>query len=327
MNDKSDDNGINLRSLKQIDRNIDEIISLCGQCAVYKFSKDNAEWERKEIEGSMFIVHRLPPDEYSFVVINRLNTTNMLQTIDRNFDINITLPYLLYKNTLNEIFCIWFYDENDCKKFSQQLNNIINKLSNESNSSTQLNDIFKKLCPVTTMATVDNNGDESHKLASNGGHNGQRSQTQVSTHVSTQIVNQTPTAKINKMSLRVHDLFQTAGQTMPVIPTEAFVQNPEDLDDDVITPAMLTNQSSKTNAKEIGVQSSTVLNQPQTMALNVNTSYNQNFLPQLMVNKDKVPPSGVLSMEQLKQTLVYLLQNDADFLHSIHTAYVNGVQK
>jgi hypothetical protein len=30
-------------------------------------------------------------------------------------------------------------------------------------------------------------------------------------------------------------------------------------------------------------------------------------------------------MEQLKRTLIHLLENDADFLHSIHSAYVRGV--
>ena len=36
--------------------------------------------------------------------------------------------------------------------------------------------------------------------------------------------------------------------------------------------------------------------------------------------------TNALTMEQLKQSLIYLLQNDADFLHTIHTAYKQNVQ-
>ena len=301
--------------------------------AVYKFSNASNEWERKEIEGSMFVVHRQTPQQsYAFVVINRLNTTNMLQTIDRNFDINITIPYLLYKNSQNEIFCIWFYNENDCINFGQSLQKIIDKLSEENNQHNNTQpDILKKLFQM------DLNNDERSVLRghTNGGAVGRASGP-----------SNGPTGQPQKLSLQVHQLFESHTMSaqsvsqLPVIPSEA--QNLEDsFLNDVITPAMLTSQTRVITVKPPDADSINILPHPQSpmtamstcaqiqtsAPIPVNHVYTHNFnLP--VASKDKsLGQANHLTMEQLKQTLVHLLQNDADFLHSIHSAYVNGISK
>lgn len=318
--DEVTDDDINLRSLRQMESTIDQILLNCGQCAVYKFSNTSNEWERKEIEGSMFVVHRQTPQQsYAFVVINRLNTTNMLQTIDRNFDINQTVPYLLYKNSQNEIFCIWFYNENDCKNFGQSLQKIIDKLSEENNHQSQP-DILKKLFQMDL-------NDERSPLRNHS--NG--------TAVIRTPATTGPTGQPQKISLQVHQLFEhtMAAQSvpqLPVIPSEAH--NLEDsLLNDVITPAMLTSQArakppeSEPNALPLSQSPMTLGGHPQVSisAIPVNPVYTHNYIG---IGKEK--PAGQpnhLTMEQLKQTLVHLLQNDADFLHSIHSAYVNAISK
>ena len=321
VNDNNcDEEVINLRSLKQMDAHIDEIVLSCGQCAVYKFSNSSNEWERKEIEGSMFVVHRQIAPNYGFVVINRLNTTNMFQSIDHNFDINITIPYLLYKNSKNEIFCIWFYNENDCKNFSERLQQIIAKLSEVNNHLLQTqsnpNDILKKLF------TMDINAEE----------RGLSQRTQLNGQNSRMPIQPTVSAQPQKLSLQVHQLFEShmGAQAMPAIPSEA--QTLEDpILSDVITPAMLTNQSSK--PKAIPNESLSLVQSQSPIAFSqqsigvTNTSvYNQTYLP-LMVSKDNSKGPSPLTMEQLKQTLIHLLQSDADFLHSIHSAYIQAIKK
>ncbi len=320
---KTSDESINLRTLKCIDDSIDEILQFGGQVAVYKFSFLLNEWERKEIEGSMFIISRKVRPNYAFVVINRLNTTNMFQTIGHNLDTKLQVPYLLYKNANNEIFCIWFYNESDCLNIGHKLQDIINKLSQE-NSQSQAsteeqtnqhkNDIFKRLL------SVDLNSDDkrnSSALNSNG-QNCQQMQTQ-------------------RRSVQVKDLFelQMASLTItskPALPQES-TQPQQNFDEcllnDVITPAMLTDQRSKPNEPSntlVQSQSPIIFAPTQQQPVLNTTTFGHNYKP-IIQSTDRSPTVPTLTMEQLKQTLIHLLQTDADFLHSIHNAYIAAVNR
>jgi hypothetical protein len=325
---KTSDESINLRTLKCIDDTIDEILQFGGQVAVYKFSFHLNEWERKEIEGSMFVISRKVKPNYAFVVINRLNTTNMFQTIGHNLDTKLQVPYLLYKNANNEIFCIWFYNESDCLNVGHKLQDIITKLSQENSQShapteeqmnQHKNDIFKRLL------SVDLNSDEkSHRNSSALHSNGQNCQ---------QI-------QIQRRSLQVKDLFEsqmasltiTSKPTLPQESTQPQPQPQQNFDDcllnDVITPAMLTDQRSKPNEPSntlVQSQSPIIFAPPQQPVLTT-TAFGHNYKP-IVQSADRSQTVQTLTMEQLKQTLIHLLQTDADFLHSIHNAYIAAVKK
>jgi hypothetical protein len=271
----------------------------------------------------MFIISRKVRPNYAFVVINRLNTTNMFQTIGHNLDTKLQVPYLLYKNANNEIFCIWFYNESDCLNIGHKLQDIINKLSQE-NSQSQAsteeqtnqhkNDIFKRLL------SVDLNSDDkrnSSALNSNG-QNCQQMQTQ-------------------RRSVQVKDLFelQMASLTItskPALPQES-TQPQQNFDEcllnDVITPAMLTDQRSKPNEPSntlVQSQSPIIFAPTQQQPVLNTTTFGHNYKP-IIQSTDRSPTVPTLTMEQLKQTLIHLLQTDADFLHSIHNAYIAAVNR
>lgn len=113
-------NSINLRALQRIDDRVTFLVESASQTAVYKFGNDNT-WQPCEFEGSLHVYHRSEEPRFGWIVINRSNPTNLRELITRGVEIKITEPYLLYKNADNVIYCIWFYDVNECKKVSHTI--------------------------------------------------------------------------------------------------------------------------------------------------------------------------------------------------------------
>jgi len=108
---------INLRALKRHDATVENIVECANQVALYKFKESDGEWKKLDVEGSLFIFTRSKCDgrsKFAFTIINRINTTNIFQDITTSLDLTLENPYLLYKNSSNEIFCIWFYEPTAC---------------------------------------------------------------------------------------------------------------------------------------------------------------------------------------------------------------------
>ena len=61
---------------------------------------------------------RIEP-QFQFWVMNRLNTSNMVEDITKGFQVQISDPYLLYRNKLGEINGIWFYNQSEGEHISQ----------------------------------------------------------------------------------------------------------------------------------------------------------------------------------------------------------------
>ncbi|OTF72343.1 hypothetical protein BLA29_000411 [Euroglyphus maynei] len=132
------EDSINLRALKKIDDNIREIIICAGQVAVYYYDINQNDWVRKNIEGTLFFVRRSNQPEYAFVVINRLNTINFVQKITKDLEINVQSPYLMYKNIEKEIYCIWFYDANQCATLNENINQAMNSIKKTPDTSSKI---------------------------------------------------------------------------------------------------------------------------------------------------------------------------------------------
>lgn len=110
---------INLRTLQRLDDKVTLVLESASQTAVYKFGDDS--WQPCEFEGSLHVFHRSEVPKFGWIVINRSNPTNLVELISPGVEIRINEPYLLYKNSNNVIYCIWFYNQNECKKIGQTI--------------------------------------------------------------------------------------------------------------------------------------------------------------------------------------------------------------
>ena len=95
--------------LKRRDAAIIKLLDMAGHVVLYQFNEDSKAWDRKGVEGSLFVVERSTEPRYQFVVLNRLSSENLIETVDADFQTELTDQFLLYRNLKQEILGVWFY--------------------------------------------------------------------------------------------------------------------------------------------------------------------------------------------------------------------------
>ncbi|KAH9659797.1 mRNA-decapping enzyme-like protein [Citrus sinensis] len=113
---------LNLTVLQRIDPFIEEILITAAH----------------DVEGSLFVVKRNTQPRFQFVVMNRRNTYNLVENLLGDFEFEVQVPYLLYRNASQEVNGIWFYNARECEE-------VANLFSSE----------FEELEAVPTMAVMD----------------------------------------------------------------------------------------------------------------------------------------------------------------------------
>ena len=99
----------NLGVLKRRDAAITRILDMAGHVVLYKFNEDTKQWDRKNVEGSLFVVERSTDPLHQFVVLNRLSSENLVESINEDFQTELNDQFLLYRNLNAEILGVWFY--------------------------------------------------------------------------------------------------------------------------------------------------------------------------------------------------------------------------
>ncbi|CAN0879435.1 mRNA-decapping enzyme-like protein [Linum grandiflorum] len=120
---------LNLTVLQRIDPFIEEILITVAHVTLYQFNIDTSQWGRKDVEGSLFVVKRNAQPRFQFIVMNRRNTENLVENLLGDFEYEIQLPYLLYRNASQEVRGIWFYNPSECDDVVNLFNRILNAYS------------------------------------------------------------------------------------------------------------------------------------------------------------------------------------------------------
>nr|CAG4650195.1 EOG090X07B6 [Sida crystallina] len=126
----SADTRVNLAALKRVDPYAVEIVETGTQVAIYKFNSESNEWEKTDIEGTLFLYARSGDPKHGFVVMNRLSTENLVEPITKDLEIQEQAPFLLYKNAKHTITGVWFYEESECKRIAEKLDSLVKRESN-----------------------------------------------------------------------------------------------------------------------------------------------------------------------------------------------------
>ncbi|KAH6836787.1 hypothetical protein C2S53_008234 [Perilla frutescens var. hirtella] len=120
---------LNLTVLQRLDHCVQEILAIAAHVVIYELNTDIIEWNRKNVEGSLFVVRRNTQPRFQFIVMNRLNTENLVESLLRDFEYEVQGPYLLYRNHTEEINGIWFYNANECGEVADLFGRILNGYS------------------------------------------------------------------------------------------------------------------------------------------------------------------------------------------------------
>ncbi|KAK7261195.1 hypothetical protein RIF29_27500 [Crotalaria pallida] len=160
---------LNLTVLQRIDPFVEEILITAAHVTFYEFNIDLSQWSRKDVEGSLFVVKRNTQPRFQFIVMNRRNTENLVENLLGDFEYEVQVPYLLYRNAAQEVNGIWFYNARECEEVANLFSRILNayakvppKLKVSSTKSE-----FEELEAVPTMAVIDGPLEPSSSTASN----------------------------------------------------------------------------------------------------------------------------------------------------------------
>ncbi|CAM4587146.1 mRNA-decapping enzyme 1A isoform X1 [Caretta caretta] len=116
---------MSLAALKRHDPYITSIADVTGQVALYSFSPKVNEWEKTDIEGTLFVYRRSASPYYGFTIVNRLNMHNLVEPVNKDLEFQLHEPFLLYRNASLSIYSIWFYDKNDCHRIAKLMAKVV----------------------------------------------------------------------------------------------------------------------------------------------------------------------------------------------------------
>ncbi|RZC34263.1 DCP1 domain containing protein [Asbolus verrucosus] len=69
--------------------------------------------------------------------MNRLNTNNVIEPIVKDFDYQMQIPFLLYRNSKSKIFGIWFFNREECVHITYLIETVMESLKDKSNEKTK----------------------------------------------------------------------------------------------------------------------------------------------------------------------------------------------
>jgi len=162
---------LNEAAVRRFDPYLKELVDTAKYVALYSFV--NNVWTKTNIEGSLFVYARSGEPKYNIVVLNRLDTKNLVQPITPELDLQRNEPYLLYRNSEGSIFGIWFFDVADCLRIAALVDKLVLSIQSEntikmSSSNGEEIDIFKML----TKAQEAFSSKDSKKETTGGGGEG-----------------------------------------------------------------------------------------------------------------------------------------------------------
>ncbi|XP_063796878.1 mRNA-decapping enzyme 1A isoform X2 [Pseudophryne corroboree] len=146
---------MSLAALRHNDPYISGIVDVTGQVALYSFSAKANEWEKTEIEGTLFVYTRSASPQHGFTIMNRLNMHNLVEPINKDLEFQLHEPFLLYRNASLSIYSIWFYDENDCQRIAKLMTQVVHleseRMKNRKQSPVSMNGCLARPIDILEM--------------------------------------------------------------------------------------------------------------------------------------------------------------------------------
>lgn len=149
---------LNLTVLQRIDPSVEDILFTAAHVTFYEFNTDLTQWSRKDVEGSLFVVKRKTQPRFQFIVMNRRSTDNLVENLLGDFEYEVQVPYVLYRNAAQEVNGIWFYERRDCEDIANLFNRILlafSKVPPKPKAFTPKSTEFQELERVPTSAIME----------------------------------------------------------------------------------------------------------------------------------------------------------------------------
>ena len=171
----------NLRVLQRLDSNIVDLAITATHVVLYEYSTTTAQWEKKNVEGSLFVTKRSDAPRFKLIILNRSSTENLEVPITATFQMQVKEPYMIFRdgtaavgggsNGANEtIRGIWFHDGKERDQIASYLEQVVKNLgkieemernqqqqatnSKGQTSSNNINDTIRKDAGAALLSTL-----------------------------------------------------------------------------------------------------------------------------------------------------------------------------
>lgn len=95
--------------LKRKDPDIVEVLAHSSHVCLYRMPMETQMWEKRDIEGPLFLVKRNTHPRFQLVVLNKTKTGIYREDVHAGLDFEVNPPYLMYTHGELEITGMWFY--------------------------------------------------------------------------------------------------------------------------------------------------------------------------------------------------------------------------
>ncbi|XP_071446510.1 mRNA-decapping enzyme 1A [Hetaerina americana] len=141
---------MNVAALKRVDPYVKDILDSATHVALYTFNSESNAWEKTDVEGALFVYGRNGEPYHGIVIMNRLNTNNLVEPVSNGLDFQLQEPFLLYRNAKSRIYGVWFYDKDECIRIASVLDKLVQELNKKHEKSPKVKkgnpiDIFSML--------------------------------------------------------------------------------------------------------------------------------------------------------------------------------------
>lgn len=170
----------NLRVLQRLDSNIVDLAITATHVVLYEYSTTTAQWEKKNVEGSLFVTKRSDAPRFKLIILNRSSTENLEVPITATFQMQVKEPYMIFRDGTaavgggssgaNEtIRGIWFHDGKERDQIASYLEQVVKNLgkieemernqqqqatSKSPSSSNDINDTIRKDAGAALLSTL-----------------------------------------------------------------------------------------------------------------------------------------------------------------------------
>ena len=126
----------NLRVLQRIDSNIVDLAITATHVVLYEFNNAKRTWEKKNVEGSLFVTKRSDAPRFKLIVLNRSSTDNLEVPITATFQMQVKEPYMIFRDSAaskeqgadETIRGIWFHDGKERDQIASYLEQVVKSL-------------------------------------------------------------------------------------------------------------------------------------------------------------------------------------------------------
>eukprot|EP00542_Grammatophora_oceanica_P006692 CAMPEP_0194064432 /NCGR_PEP_ID=MMETSP0009_2-20130614/83034_1 /TAXON_ID=210454 /ORGANISM="Grammatophora oceanica, Strain CCMP 410" /LENGTH=266 /DNA_ID=CAMNT_0038716905 /DNA_START=75 /DNA_END=878 /DNA_ORIENTATION=+ len=130
----------NLRVLQRGDSAIADIVGNATHVGLYEFDQQANGWEKKHVEGSLFLVRRYEMPRYRLIILNRNSQDNFEVNLTANLQLQKQDPYLIFRQKMLDgtsvIQGIWFHNGQERDKMAALLSDAVQELSEEAKPQT-----------------------------------------------------------------------------------------------------------------------------------------------------------------------------------------------